>query len=478
VRDVESSPAGTVHLIAICGAGMGAFAGLLKAAGYKVTGSDANVFPPMSTQLAAWGIPVSEGHRAENLDHDPDLVVVGNFCRRDNPECIAAIERGMPFMSFPQALAALFLADRHPVVVAGTHGKTTTTAWIAHLLTSAGLDPSALIGGIVPEFNGPFRLGHGSHFVVEGDEYDTAYFDKGPKFLHYRPQTAVLTSIEFDHADIYPDMASYEESFRQFVGLLPHAGTLVACSDDDRVKHIARSTRAELIWYGLGREANVRATELTFGEYGVEFTLVLDGIEYPHRFSSPLSGEHNVKNALAVVAVARSLGVELEKIRTGLPSFGGVVKRQEEIGESGGVLVIDDFAHHPTAVRETLRAVRSRHAGRRLWAIFEAKSNTARRKIFQHEFAEALRIADTVIIARPYAKKDKIPENERLHVERLVRDIGADGDTEAFSIPEVDDIVTFVAEHSESGDVVLVMSGSGFGGIQQKLLDALALRSE
>ncbi len=465
-----------VHLIAICGSGMGAFAGLLKAAGYQVAGSDVNVYPPMSTQLMEWGIPVFQGHSADNLAYGPDLVVIGNFCRKDNPECVAVQNLGIPYMSMPQAMASLFLSSRHSVVVTGTHGKTTSSALITHILRVAGKDPSAFIGGIVPEFEGPFLLGQGKHFVVEGDEYDTAYFDKGPKFLHYRPQTALLTSIEYDHADIYPDMNAYEEAFHRFVGLLPPSGTLAACWDEPTVRRIASGTKSDLQTYGLSMDAMVRAVELESVDGGTEFTLVIDGVEVDGRFQMALAGEHNLRNGLGAIAVCRSLGVDWASIREGLSSFHGVAKRQQVMGEVNNILVVDDFANHPTAVRETIRAMRQRYPGRRLWSLFEAKSNSSRRNVFQEQYGDALMMSDQVVVARPFIKQDVIPVEKRLNVDELVAHINNGGQSQASLIPEVDDIVSYVAGNALPNDVILIMSGSGFGGIQQKLIGALKER--
>ena len=463
-----------VHLIGIAGAGVGAFACMLQDAGYEVRGSDQNVYPPMSDVLAGRGIRWMESWQPEHLDWGPDLVIVGNVCRRDNPEAVAAEARGLPAISFPQALSDLFLVDRHPIVVAGTHGKTTTTALTAWLLHETGRDPGLLVGGVARNFDASYRIGGGPAFVVEGDEYDTAYFDKGPKFLHYRPKTAILNNIEFDHADVYDDLDEIIENFDRLVDLLDPETLLLANVDDPLVMTRAARARGRVVTYGFGESAELRAVDVELGPTGCAFTLVRLDAE-PVRVESPLAGRHNVWNTLAAFGACLDLGVELDALCAALSSFAGVKKRQEERGEADGVLVVDDYAHHPTAIDETLRALRARYPGRPMWAIYEAKSNTARRNVHQAAYGRAFDAADRVIIARPYVKKDNLAGNERLDVDHLVADISAGG-PEANYLAEVDEIVDAIAAGARSGDVLVFMASSGFGGIHDKMLAALAAR--
>lgn len=464
-----------IHLMAICGTGMGAFAGMLQAHGYEVRGSDEGAYPPMSERLAAWGIPIMEGFAPENLDWGPDLVIVGNVIRRVNPEATAMRERGLPHMSFPEALSALFLGARHPVVVTGTHGKTTTTSLTAWLLDHAGLGPSFLIGGIPANFGRSFHLGAGSPFVIEGDEYDTAYFDKGPKFLHYQPRTAILTSIEYDHADIYRDLDHVISAFDRFVSIVPPDGALLVCGEHQLPVRVARQCRGAVETYGVDGPYDWVARGARPDGEGWRFVLEHRG-EALGEVHSPMAGRHNVQNAVAALAAATRLGVPFETLRAGIAEFRGVVKRQEVKGEVDGVLVIDDYAHHPTAVAETIAAIRARYPDRPLWALFEAESNTSRRRFFQDDYPVALRAADHVVLSKPLKKWDKLTPEEQIDCERIVEDLRAAG-VDAHHIPEFEDIVTFVARDARPGDVVLGMSGRNFGGLHGKLLAALTARA-
>ncbi|HEY7140790.1 MAG TPA: UDP-N-acetylmuramate--L-alanine ligase [Methylomirabilota bacterium] len=475
--EVDPAAIRRIHLVGVAGTGMGAFAGMLKAAGHEVSGSDQNVYPPMSDMLRAWAIPVLAPYDPANLDVvKPDLVVIGNVIRRVNPEATEVRARRLPQMSFPAALGAFFLRSRHSVVVAGTHGKTTTTALLGHVLTSAGRDPSFLVGGVARNYDASFRLGAGPHFVVEGDEYDTAYFDKGPKFLHYRPRTAILTSVEFDHADIFRDLPHYEAAFERFVRLLPPDGGLAVSAAYAGALRIARGSRARVVTYGLetgGPGApgiDYAARDVAHGPEGVSFTIVERG-RLLGAATLPGGGVHNVENALGVVAVARDLGLEMEEIAQGLATFAGVRRRQEIRGEVGGVLVIDDFAHHPTAVRATIAAIRARFPGRRLWAAFEPRSNTSRRRLHQAEYVDALAGAPCVALKVP-EPHDMVPADQRLDAESVVGDLRARG-VEARAEADVDRLVRFVAGGVRPGDVVLVMSNGAFGGFVDRLLAAL-----
>ncbi len=466
-----------IHLIGVAGTGMGSFAGMLRAAGYEVSGSDENVYPPMSTQLARDGIAVMTPYRAENLDAArPDLVVVGNVVRSSNPEAAAMRERGIPHVSFPAALGEAFLAARHPVVVAGTHGKTTTSAMMGALLHHAGRDPSFLVGGVTRDFDSNFRLGEGPHFVVEGDEYDTAYFDKGPKLLHYRPRTAILTSCELDHADIYRDEAHYESAFERFVDLLPADGFLAACSSDLSVLRIARRSRAPVETYAVDAPgADWEARGLRLAADGARFGLVRKGRALAE-VHLPVGGAHNVENALGVAAAATALGLSPVEIAAGLAAFRGVKRRQEVRGTAGGVTVVDDFAHHPRAVEKTLAAIRGSHPAGRILAAFEPRSNTSRRNLHQHLYASPATwaAAAEVFLLRP-APTDQVPEAERLDLGAVVRDLGAAGKP-ARAFGAVDEMVPAIAEAARPGDVVVAMSNGAFGGIWGKLLEALGRR--
>jgi len=473
---IEPGAARRIHLVGVAGTGMGSFAGMLKAAGYEVTGSDENVYPPMSDMLKAWGIPVLTPYRPENLDAArPDLVIIGNVIRRVNPEATEVRTRGVRQMSFPAALGSLFLKQSHSVVVAGTHGKTTTSAIMAHVLVEAGQDPSFLVGGVTRNYSGNYRVGKGPHFVVEGDEYDTSYWDKGSKFLHYQPRTAILTSVEFDHADIFRDMPHYEATFEKFVRLIPPDGRLVVCAAYPNALRIAQGTRGQVVTY-VGKEgatADYTPRNIAYGPEGASFEVVeRGGVLGTARMQ--LSGAHNVENALSVIAAARGLGLSFEQIAKGLASFSGVKRRQEPRGEPGGILVIDDFAHHPTAVRETIAAIRHRYPTRRLWAIFEPRSNTSRRNIHQEDYAHAFTGASRASLKVP-EHHDKVPTNEELNVPQLCEALKAQG-IEADHATDVPTLVERVAREATRDDVLLVMSNGAFGGFIDKLLAALGGR--
>lgn len=465
----------TIHILGICGSGMGAFARLLTQHGFEVRGSDESAFPPMSLRLAEWGIPVFEGYRPENLDwsanHGPDLVIVGNVIRRTNPEAEEMRRRGIPHLSFPEALKWLFLKNRHSIVVTGTHGKTTTTSLCAWLLDSAGLTPGFLIGGIPKNFGRSSELGAGQYFVVEGDEYDTAYFDKGPKFLHYQPKSAILANVEFDHADIYRDIDHVVESFRRFVDILPADGHLVVCGHEQLAVRIAQGAACNVETYGFDQDFDWVATNPIPTGPGYRFTLSYQNRVLGDLFST-LAGKHNVLNALAAIAIVYRLGVPFSQIAVAMSQFQGVVKRQDVRGEIGGILVMDDYAHHPTAVRETISAIRAKYPTRRLWALFEAESNTSRRKIFQDQYGEVLAGADVVILSKPLKKNDKLAESDQIDVAAIVTELHNRG-VDAHHIAEFEDIVDFVTNNAVQGDVILGMSGRDFGGIHAKILNRL-----
>ncbi len=482
-----------VHFVAIAGTGMGSLAGLLKARGLEVTGSDENLYPPMSTALERWGIRVFQGFSPEHvLARRPDLVVIGNAVRPTNPEAQAAIASGVRYVSFPDALHELAISGRHSVVIAGTHGKTTTTSLVGAVLLAAGRDPSLLVGGIAENFGGSFREGKGPHFVVEGDEYDTAFFDKTPKFLHYGARTAVVTSVEFDHADIYRDLDHVKEAFRALVARLPADGTLIAAADHPGVRDVIGGAPCRVVEYGVdaapvlpraggatpgadgGSRPSWRASGLEPGRAGTRFRVTRDGAAVGTALV-PLHGRHNVENALAALVVADVLGVPPAEAIAGLATFRGVKRRQEVRGEVRGVTVLDDFAHHPTAVRETIAAVRAGWPGRRLVAVFEPRTNTSRRKVFQADYATAFDGADLVVIAAVpdapiYSATGEV--TERFSAEELARDLRARG-LDARAIDGVGAIVDWLDSRLAPGDVVLAMSNGAFGGFWDELLKRL-----
>jgi UDP-N-acetylmuramate: L-alanyl-gamma-D-glutamyl-meso-diaminopimelate ligase len=462
-----------IHLVGVAGTGMGSFAGMLKAAGYEVTGSDENVYPPMSDMLAKWGIQALTPYAPGNLDvAKPDLVIIGNVIRRVNAEATAVRERKLPSMSFPAALGSLFLKQRHSIVVAGTHGKTTTSSLMGHVLADAGRDPTFLVGGVTKNYSGNYRLGKGPHFVVEGDEYDTAYFDKGPKFLHYQAKTLILTSIEFDHADIYRDLAHYESSFEKLVAQVPADGTIVVSAGWPNAVKLARSSKAKMLTYSARADlgADLAPAGLTLGPEGARFAVMHKG-EKLCDVLLPMAGAHNVENALGVFGAALAVGLSADEVKKGFASFEGVKRRQEVRGEPKGVLVIDDFAHHPTAVKETIAAVASRYPGRRLWAIFEPRSNTSRRNIHQDDYAHSFTGAARASIKIP-ERHDKIPSGEELDVPRLAKELTASGIPSVAS-STVAELLDEAVRDAKPGDVLLVMSNGAFGGFIGTLLERL-----
>jgi UDP-N-acetylmuramate: L-alanyl-gamma-D-glutamyl-meso-diaminopimelate ligase len=429
----------------------------------------------MSDMLREWGIEVFTPYAPENLDRaNPDLVIIGNVIRRVNVEATAVRERGLKQMSFPAAMGSLILAGKHSVVIVGTHGKTTTAALMAHVLASAGLDPTFLVGGVTLNYEGNFRLGKGEHVVVEGDEYDTAYFDKGPKFLHYRARTALLTSVEFDHADIYRDLPHYESAFEKFCETMPADGWLgVSASYPKAVELARRSSKAPVSTYAVNGKADYRADDEVFAAEGARFRVYTPKGK-TSAFLLPMSGYHNVENAAGVFAAARRLGLNDKQIAKGFQTFRGVKRRQEERGEIGGIMVLDDFAHHPTAVRETIEGIRQRYPERRLWAVFEPRSNTSRRNIHQADYVTALANADLASIREP-EPHDKVPQDQRLDVPAIVEEL-KDRGVIAESSPDVPELVRLVGENARPNDLILVMSNGSFGGFIASLLDTLQQR--
>ncbi len=434
--------------------------------GYQVTGSDQDViYPPMSTFLAERGIRVMAGYAEVNLSQRPDLVVVGNAISRGNPEAEAVLERKLRYCSLPELLKEFFIRGRRSLVVTGTHGKTTTASLLAWVLESAGLNPSFLIGGIPRNLGQGARFTDSEWFVIEGDEYDTSFFDKRSKFVHYLPEVAILNNLEFDHADIFPTLADIQLSFRRFIHLIPRNGLLLANGDEANITPLLDIRHCPIKRFGLGVDNELRASGLVLKEDSSEFEL--GGT----RFRIPMVGELNVRNALAVTAAARHCGIRDSVIQSAFDSFLSVKRRMEVRGEAGGVTVIDDFGHHPTAIRETLRALRVKFPGRRIWAVFEPRSNTTRRNVFQQELVDALERADVVVVAE-VARLEQLPLGERLNPEKLMQDLRLTGKPAAY-LPTVDSIVEHVGSGARPGDVVCVFSNGGFGDIHNRLLARL-----
>lgn len=459
-----------VHLMGICGTAMASLAGILKQEGYLVTGSDQNVYPPMSLFLEDLSIPVLEGYKAENLHPAPDLVIVGNVITKLNPEAVELSRLGLPYLSLPQALQAFAMKGKKSIVICGTHGKTTTTALIAWILENSGMDPSFMVGGIPKNFGKSFKLGKGPYFVIEGDEYDTAFFDKGPKFLHYSPWLAVLTSIEFDHADIYRDLTHVRQSFQKLIRLIPPDGLLVANRDDPIVTDEVKRAGCPVVTYGLQNSGDWTARDITVGE---EFTVLRAGNRDAGtvEIRTPMYGRHNVSNLLSTLPLSAFLGIETGNLLRGLETFQGVKRRQEVKGEAKGVLVLDDFAHHPTAVRETLKAVRDKYGHRRLVAAFEPRSNSSRRNVFQERYASSFGGADLILIPEP-PMKEKIPVEQRFSSEALVADLNRRG-LSAFYFPDTALLLEELLQQSCAGDVVLFMSNGSFDNLPERFLKKL-----
>ena len=467
------------HLMGIAGTAMGSLAGLLRAKGHVITGSDEGVYPPMSTLLDDLGIAYAGRYGPENLEPAPDVVVVGNAISRGNEELEAVLDRGLPYVSAASLIRDELLAGKHVLAVAGTHGKTTTASILAWLLERAGLAPSFLIGGVAENFGASFRLTDSDLFVIEADEYDTAYFDKGPKMWHYRPRTAVVTNVEFDHADIYRDEIAYRFAFERFVNLVPRTGTLVLGWEGAIERDLADRSWAPVesfaVQGGEGRAADGAhprwsATDVTYGPTSTAFSVVHDG-RLLGRIETPLAGAFNVRNCLGALAAAHAVGADWDALAEGLGTFESVRRRLEVRGEPRGVTVIDDFAHHPTAVRETLAAARSRYAGRRLIAVFEPRSYSAQRREFQEAFGRALAEADRVILGGLF-HPERYDEQTGMDPEEVVTALRGGG-LQADHIPDVDRIVAALSESVRPGDVVVLMSNGGFGGIHEKLLEAL-----
>ena len=454
------------HLIGICGTAMASLAGMLQQRGYRVTGSDAASYPPMSDFLAKLGIAVAQPFSAHNLQPRPDFVVVGNAISRGNVELEAALDQHLPLRSMPQLLYDEFLADHERLVVAGTHGKTTTSSLLAWLFSAGQRAASFLIGGIPENFGSSFQLGSGPEFILEGDEYDTAFFDKGPKFLHYFPDALILTSVEFDHADIYRNLGEVKTAFKRLVNLVPQRGTLIAWDGHANVDECIAHALCKVERYGFGQQSTWRIAGVEYLPDATRWSVTRDDKLWGE-FEFSLAGEYNVLNATAAAAMASRYGISVEQIAQGLQTFRSVKRRLEVRSDAYGVTIIDDFAHHPTAIAQTLKALRARYAGRKLWAILEPRSNTLRRRVFQKELAQSLSIADEVIIAAIF-KSEAIPEDERLHPETVVEEMRQAG-TPAQILSSADEIVDAITPTLREGDIVAILSNGGFGGIYEKL---------
>jgi len=462
-----------IHLIGICGTAMASLAGMLKQRGFHVTGSDAAAYPPMSDFLRDLSIPVAQPFAAANLEPRPDLVVIGNAMSRGNVELEHVLDQRIPFCSLPQLLHDEFLRGKEVLVIAGTHGKTTTTSMLSWIFHSAGLQPSFLIGGIAENFGSSFHLGNGKHFILEGDEYDTAFFDKGPKFMHYFPDAIVLTSVEFDHADIYKDLDAVETAFKRLVNLIPGRGRIIAfdgavgdATESASLERCLAKAYCPVERYGAGPRAHWRVANLRLEPGRTAWTVLRNGQSWAE-FEFPLAGEYNVWNATGAAALAFSCGVPKEAIAHALRTFKSVKRRLEVKAEVNGITIIDDFAHHPTAIAGTLKALRARYAGARLWAILEPRSNTLRRRVLQSDLARSLALADEIIVANVF-RSEAVPENERLELPALAAEIERNG-CRARLLPDADAIVQAVAPEMRAGDVVAILSNGGFGGIYEKL---------
>ena len=459
-----------IHLMGICGTAMASLAGLLKDKGFKVTGSDANPYPPMSTQIESLGIPLMKGYSAQNLHPQPDFVIVGNVISASNEEAQELKKLGIPFTSLPKAMGEWVIGDCESIVISGTHGKTTTTSLMTWAAEVAGQKPGYMVGGIPKNFSQSFKNPEAKYFVIEGDEYDTAYFDKVPKFIHYKPRHVVLTSVEFDHADIYKDLDDVKASFAKLMHLIPQTGTLLACADDKNVLSLAPLCQAKNIkTYGFAESADYRCQILEQSENGIKFKVTAK--DWADEFFVAMSGDYNIQNATSVIAMARELHWDLGKVKEALRSFGGVKRRQEILGEPNGVLIIEDFAHHPTAVKETVKGIHNKYPQRKIFSVFEPRSATSRRKVFQKDYVEAFKVADEILLARAF-DQSKIDAENRFSSDELVEDLQKLGKP-ARCFDGADSIVDYLVGQAHQGDIVLIMSNGGFDGIYQKLMKGL-----
>ncbi|HXM68955.1 MAG TPA: UDP-N-acetylmuramate:L-alanyl-gamma-D-glutamyl-meso-diaminopimelate ligase [Candidatus Acidoferrum sp.] len=462
-----------IHLIGICGTAMASLAGMLKQRGFRVTGSDAAAYPPMSDFLSELNIPVAQPFDPRNLEPRPDLIVVGNAISRGNAELEQVLDQRIPFCSLPQLLHEEFLRGKEVVVVAGTHGKTTTTSMLAWIFHTAGMQPSFLIGGIAENFGSSFRVGQGKHFILEGDEYDTAFFDKGPKFLHYFPDAVILTSVEFDHADIYKDLDAVETAFKRLVNLIPRRGRIVGfdgftanAAESASLERCLSKAFCKVERYGSSLRADWQITNIKFAAERTSWSVMHSGRPWMD-LEFPLAGEYNVWNATAAAAMADAYGISKEEIAAALKTFKSVKRRLEVKAQVNGITIIDDFAHHPTAIAGTLKALRARYPGARLWAILEPRSNTLRRRVLQADLARSLALADEVVVAGVF-RSDLVPANERLELPELAAEIQSHGRRTRL-LADADEIVKTISPEMRGGDVIAILSNGGFGGIYEKL---------
>jgi UDP-N-acetylmuramate: L-alanyl-gamma-D-glutamyl-meso-diaminopimelate ligase len=458
----------SVHFIGIGGTAMASVAGAMKDKGFAVSGSDQNVYPPMSTFLAAKQIEVINGYAESNLSHKPDLVVIGNAISRGNPEAEYVLDHRLRYCSLPELLKEYFIRGKRSLVVCGTHGKTTTSSLLTWVFEHNGLNPSFLIGGLPNNFSQGARFTDSDWFIIEGDEYDTAFFDKRSKFVHYLPEIAILNNLEFDHADIFGSVCEIQTAFKRFINLIPRNGQLLANGDDPNLAPLLHVTHCPVKRFGLGEDNAIRAYNLKLGPTASEF-------ETPSfKFHIDMIGELNVRNALAVVAAAKHCGLKNNQIQSAFSTFKGVKRRMEIRGIAGGVTIVDDFGHHPTAIRETLRALRLKFPSQKICAIFEPRSNTTRRNVFQQELVTAFQDADAVIVSQ-IARLEQIPPEERLDPEKLMQDLQSAGKPTAY-LADVDAIVDYCIKNVQGGDVIGVFSNGGFGNIHSKLLERLRFR--
>jgi UDP-N-acetylmuramate: L-alanyl-gamma-D-glutamyl-meso-diaminopimelate ligase len=463
-----------IYLIGICGTAMATLAAMLKRRGHDVRGSDQDVYPPMSDFLASEGIPVESGYKAEHITSDIDVVIVGNAISRGNPELEEVLDRKIHYGSLPEAIRDHFLWGARSIVIAGTHGKTTTTSLTGWVLTFGGVDPSMLVGGVALNFGdggSSYRLGGGRDFVIEGDEYDSAFFDKTAKFLKYLPDIAVINNVEFDHADIYADFDAVSLAFRRLVNLVPRKGLVLLGADSPGARAVADKVHSRMETFGVGDDADWQAHDVVAGTASTRFKVRRQRAPFGE-FEVALVGLHNVRNALAAIAVATEVGIGPERLGEALRSFAGIKRRLEVVGTSKGVTVYDDFAHHPTAVAETLAGLRASNPSARIWAVFEPRSASSCRRVFQDDFAKAFGAADEVVLAPVF--RSTLPEAQRLSIPDLVRDLSSQG-TSARAAQSIDDIVSTIVRERRDGDLVVMMSNGGFGGIHRKLLDSLAV---
>lgn len=467
---VDISKIKSIHLIAICGTGMGALAGILKENGFSVTGSDQNVYPPMSLQLEKMGITIMPGYDPSHVSHKPDLVIIGNAIRRENPEAQAAIKEGIPYLSFPDSLHRFYLSKKRTIAVCGTHGKTTTTALLAHIFVEAGLDPSFLVGGVLQNFGKGFRVGQGDDFVIEGDEYDTAFFDKVPKFIRYKPEWAVVGNIEFDHADIYDDLDQIKNQFELLLKTMPKNGLVFAGSDCPNVNSILNKALCPVFKFGLENSADYRPGNWEIVDGVMKFQ-VYRGDQSLGEFECSLTGEHNLKNILAAIAVCDKAKIPVGKSRKALSTFKGIKRRQQVRGIVGGVTVVDDFAHHPTAVKATLESMKKTYSRHRIVAVFEPRTNTSRRNFFQQQYAKAFKSADIVFIAPVFGLED-ISSDERFDPEKLVADLNTSRD-KAYYAESLDMLPKLIMKRIRIGDIIVFMSNGGFGRVHEKVIECL-----